>query len=357
MLREYYCNLYCRENTVPTEAPKTKIPDTAWHNELSRDMDKPFTNDEVESVIKHLKNNRACGPDLVRNEHLKVALPLIPMLTSLFNRCLTEGSIPAAWLDAHLKIIPKGKGSILEPSSYRGIAKKSCIYKVLSSPVSSRLQTILTLRDILPESQYGFRRRLSTIDACAKLHADIKLSEGKRTPLYAVFIDMKSAFDLAPRQKVLEKLAKHGIGQSLINLLTAMLQANRVFIDDGLKLLEDITQTSGYPQGDNISPLLYITLTSDLPELLKGEFPEVRILMYADDIVIYSRCRRDLRKALDFIGEYCESNGLAMNERKTKAMKIQRGRKITQAETFRIGNDKIEYVQSYPYLGIEFMAK
>ena len=83
----------------------------------------PFTTDEVMQALSTVKPNKACGPDMLYNEHLKdTAEHLKTAWTAFYNKCLEEGQIPENWRLATLKGLYKGKGNASDPQSYRGIA-------------------------------------------------------------------------------------------------------------------------------------------------------------------------------------------------------------------------------------------
>ena len=74
-------------------------------------------------------------------------------------------------------------------------------------------------------------------------------------PLYAVFVDYKAAFDTVPRTRILEKLARAGVGGKMFNLIMETLQEGDVAIEDGVSELAPFRQCTGVAQGDNHSPL------------------------------------------------------------------------------------------------------
>ena len=367
-LQEHFRTMFQESSTVPDPSGSLASETVMlralepWERAILSDCQQTllcsFSRDETSSAISALKNHKAFGNDLVRNEHLKEATQLGPLWVSLFNKCLTDGVKPDGWPDCTLKVIPKGKGDARSPSSWRGIAKKSCIYKTLSSMLANRLSDFLETTLALPPEQHGFRRDRSTATACAILLDEIKLSVGrKKLPLFAVFVDLKAAFDVAPRDRALEKLARLGVGEPFIKLLSSILQANRIFLDDGIRHHESFLQTTGYPQGDNLSPLLFLTLVSDLPAEIKELHPTVGLLMYADDIVLYSRIRRDLQASIRSLERYCLQNGLTINASKTKAMKFRNGGSIAKHDKLRLRDSPIEFVNHFCYLGIEFSTR
>lgn len=356
-LQEHFKSLFAGEDTRPMFVPSRK-PSTVPRIELlSEDMDANFSEAEVVLGLKRLKAGKAFGPDLLRNEHLKQCVRLITAFTEFFNRCLRTSTIPDCWKDCILKIIPKGKGDVLSVNSWRGIAKRSCFYKLLSSVITSRLSFFLEQCDVLPPEQHGFRTGRSTNSACLEFKAEIERSLAKSQPLYAVFVDLKSAFDKASRTLVLRKLAEAAVGQRLIGLISSILQSNNIILDDGVCEHPRFSQTTGYAQGDNISPLLFCVLISDLPAYLRPDFSHVKMILYADDIVLASRDRHELQRCLSSFEEYCNLNGLVINTDKTKAMKIRRSGSIRSAETFRVNGGAVEFVKQFAYLGILFTEK
>lgn len=316
-------------------------------------LEAEFSIQEVILLLQGLQSNKASGPDGVRNEHLKSALVLAPCWTALLNKCMIAGSIPRNWRDAILLVIPKGKGDPTQPTSYRGIAKKSVCYKLLSSLLTRRLNLFLELTGVLPEEQHGFRAGRSTGSACKLLLRDIQDSQAKRKcPLYAVFVDFRAAFDTAARDLILRNLAEVGVPQRILKLLTAILQRNRIIVDDGVAEHPSFDQTTGVMQGDNLSPLLFSVLIKDLARLIKGPRDLVKVLMYADDLVVYGTSRFQVQQALARLNAAVGNLGLTVNVAKTKAMKFRQGGYLAANDTLRLAGIPLEFVNQFPYLGV-----
>jgi hypothetical protein len=98
-----------------------------------------FTFEEIEQVIGTLPNGKAPGPDGLTYEHLKGSPEIVAALVHLYNQCLIESCFPSRWSDCVMVLIPKGKGDLALPSSWRGISKKSVLGKVLASLLARRL--------------------------------------------------------------------------------------------------------------------------------------------------------------------------------------------------------------------------
>jgi hypothetical protein len=99
-----------------------------------------ISKEEILKCIKKLKNNKACGEDLVINEYIKSTTnTFIDIYEQLFNIIFETGIVPDNWLMGNIKPIYKNKGDKMDPKNYRPITILSCLGKlftaVLSEPV------------------------------------------------------------------------------------------------------------------------------------------------------------------------------------------------------------------------------
>ena len=75
----------------------------------------------------------------------------------------------------------KNKGSPRDPCNYRPITLISCLGKVFTQILNSRIQKYVDEKDIINESQSGFRKKRSTADNMFILHNLIELvCKGKK---------------------------------------------------------------------------------------------------------------------------------------------------------------------------------
>ena len=312
---------------------------------------RPFSQSEIEECIVHSKDKKGAGADGLTNEHLKGSLFAFGAFwTALLNCIFSSGRMIGDWRVSHLKVLFKGKGSLLDPGAYRGIALLPHIFKIYTKLLAQRLLSAIS--PSLPTEQHGFLRRRSVNGAfrILKNHVEACLSRPK-TPLYCVFVDYRKAFDSIPREKVICKLKDyHGVGGTLLKAICAVLQANFVLVDDGLKLSSPIRQTQGVLQGDSLSPLLFISYLADLPGKLSN--CGVSVVLYADDLLFLSKQREDIHRALNILKNWSDDNGMTVNVDKTKIMKFRRGGKLSKDDVFRYDDQVIDIVSSFEYLGI-----
>jgi hypothetical protein len=128
--------------------------------------------------------------DHLLNEHIKAMCSLLlPEITQFFNNCLVSGIFPSKWKLSDLRILFKGKGSVSDVNSYRGICLSSNLYNLLDRILYSRMYSKLI--EEIPFNQFGFVKGRSTVQAVKKLisYVNDKVYNQDRKP-YAVFLDV-----------------------------------------------------------------------------------------------------------------------------------------------------------------------
>lgn len=86
--------------------------------------------------------------------------------------------------------------------NYRGITLFSCLGKLFTKLINSRLTDWAEKQFVLVEAQAGFRANMSTIDDVFVLHCLLThvLNQGKK--LYCAFVDFAKAFDYVYRNNL-----------------------------------------------------------------------------------------------------------------------------------------------------------
>ena len=164
---------------------------------VNEEINVPFTENEIRNAIKSLKNNKATGVDLILNDHLKILSHIIsPILVDLFNLVFDTGIIPESWTLGMIQPIFKNKGSPRDPCNYRPITLISCLGKVFTQILNSRIKKYVDEKDIINECQFGFRKKRSTADNMFILPNLIELVCKGKKKVYIV----QQAFDRVWRE-------------------------------------------------------------------------------------------------------------------------------------------------------------
>ncbi len=117
-----------------------------------------FTQQEVETVLKNLPNNKASGKDGVTYETFK-NMQSHMILTTVFNVCLENKRIPDSWKGALIHRIPKKDNIPDDPSTWRDISLLPTIYKVFMKCILARVLPWLVEADILFTKQKAYINR------------------------------------------------------------------------------------------------------------------------------------------------------------------------------------------------------
>ena len=115
--------------------------------------------------MKKLKNDKSPGYDNILNEFLKLNTTLFKKtLLSIFNLLFKKGYFPDAWsVGMIIPIFKAGDPNL--PENYRGITLHSCVGKLFTSMINSRLNLWAELKNKYDNDQYGFIDKRDTVDA------------------------------------------------------------------------------------------------------------------------------------------------------------------------------------------------
>ena len=115
----------------------------------------------------------------------------------------------------------------------------------------------------------------------------------------------------------------------------------------------------GVRQGDNLSPTLFSIFLNDLATGIKNlnlgidiDNYNLTILLYADDIVLLAPSPEKLQQQIDYVNEWCKKWRMNVNADKTQIVHFRPLRHSQSAFVWRFGNEVLQVVSSYRYLGV-----
>ena len=353
-------NKRCKKDTHALSAEGA--PATPQDCDLE-ELNKAFSDAEIDAAIKKLKSNKGVSLDLISNEMLKHSKrELRDIIKLLFNNCLKYGTYP--WNSSITTPLHK-KGDKENPDNYRAITLGSCIGKLFSSLVLGRLSTFR--RTTCPDlpNQLGFCAGSQTSDhiLTMKTLIDKYVSNGRKR-LFTCFVDYKKAFDRVCRDALLYKLSHLGFSGSIFNCIQHMYSNSSTRIKLIKKISAAIDVGVGTEQGHPLSPELFKLfihdLSAELNDLMQGTFPVlsdtlVNHLLWADDLVLIALDKDSLQRMIDILHVYVETWELEVNISKTNIMVFTTSGKILKVSyEFTLGTTKLEPVKNYTYLGVTF---
>ena len=184
----------------------------------------------------------------------------------LFNKILQSGSLPISWGRALIVPLYKTKGSVNDPSNYRGIALLSCVSKVFTKILNNRLTNCAEDNDKMYEVQGGFTKGKSTIDQIFVFQSLVsKYVTKKRGRFYRVFVDFAKAFDSVPHLHLFYSLIQEVLHGRTICLLRNMYQKlNSCIQTSSGHITESFSCSKGTRQGCMSSPLMFVFYINEL---------------------------------------------------------------------------------------------
>jgi hypothetical protein len=150
---EHFKNL-CEDTQEVSEDENGAYVDNFLLNDA---INEPFTAGEIIKLCKSLKNNKACGNDLIVNEFIKNSPDeFYTLMEKYFNLILNNGHVPSEWCIGLIQPVFKKKGSVNDIDNYRGITLLSCMGKVFTALINSRWSQYLEDSGTIGEEQTGF---------------------------------------------------------------------------------------------------------------------------------------------------------------------------------------------------------
>ena len=152
---------------------------------------------------------------------------MISAYVKLFNIILNTGHIPDNWTIGIIKPIFKNKGSKNDTDNYRGITLLSCLGKLFTATLNTRLKSFLVNKMLLLENQVGLRSEYSTNDHMFTLKCiiDLYLSSGRR--LFCAFVVYRKAFDTVNRTALWKKILSYNISGKIFQATTNLYKATK----------------------------------------------------------------------------------------------------------------------------------
>jgi hypothetical protein len=298
-------------------------------------MEAPIQLSETVAAIKSLNNGRAAGPDGTHAEYFKYGGEEIASdLTKRFNN-MFHSSEKDAELDLNQGIllpIPK-PGKAMSAKNTRAIILVNINRKILSLITKRRIQG--AAEQFLSASQSGFRPGRSTADAVFALRMHVARSRKFiATNLRILGFDFSRAFDTMIREQLLANM-EHLVSEDELRLIAVLLSNTSLRIRLNGSMSEEFWTTVGTPQGDGLSPLLFILYLEFALRVLRAEFENRGIVadesMYADDVDFLVEDDAAVEQIIDLAPTVFGPFNLCLNESKTEITKL--GRDVTMFDS------------------------
>lgn len=313
--------------------------------------------DEIRRILKDIKSKKSSGPDAIPTFVLK-KLPdsAHAILAKLINCILSIGYYPSAWKTAHVIPIHKPGKPANEAKNYRPISLLNSLSKVLEKVLHARMLEYCDDNHVLPNSQFGFRSKHSTIHALIRLFEEAVMGFNEQKVTIAAFLDIEKAFDTMWVEGLIYKLMKMRFPHYLIRIIFSYLKDRSFRVKLGNQLSNPISVNDGVPQGSVLGPLLFIIFMVDLPTHLN-----TTLTVFADDTSTFStrfsqsRAKSNVQSHLDRLHRFYQKWKIRVNVEKSEALFMQRSNRArtinNELHALEMNGFKIPYKRSVRFLG------
>ena len=235
-------------------------PPKVTHESITRIISKqldiklgPFTQEELNSVLKKIKNRKAAEldeipPEVWKTKHFDDIL--LRHCNAVYNQNLMD-----RWMKGCILPFPK-KGDLGLAKNYRGITLTSIAAKIYNALLRNRIEP--KINNILRKNQNGFRRNRSTTSQILTIRRILEGVRAKNLQATLLFINFIKAFDSIHRGKMEQILLAYSLLKETIAAITILYGNTKVKVRslDGDTEYFDIV--AGVLQGDTLAPYLFI---------------------------------------------------------------------------------------------------
>ena len=319
ILNEYFTSVFTSE--PPGEVPPVeKLPTESILDNIF------FTAEQVRKKLVALKPNSAPGPDKISSRFLKNnAGAMAPALAMIFNKSMSEGSVPEDWKLANVTPIFK-KGSKGDPGNYRPVSLTSVPCRTMESCMRDEIVDHLVTNALIKDSQHGFMRNKSCTTNLLEFLEKVTAANDVGDAVDIVYLDFSKAFDKVPHRRLIEKFKAHGVEGKVLDWVKAWLSGRkqRTVLNGDASDWADVD--SGVPQGSVLGPLAFVVFINDLDKVTRF----ITIMnKFADDTKCGQVIRgpgdiATLQKCIDELIVWADTWGMSFNHTKCKVMHVGR---------------------------------
>ena len=261
-------------------------------------LEKVLDRDNLNRAYRRVKANKgACGVDGMTIEE---ALPWLKEHREELLESIRSGKYKPS--PVRRVEIPKDNGG------KRQLGIPTVIDRIIQQAIAQVLIPIYESK--FSNGSYGYRPHRSAKDAILKVkeYAD----EGYK---FAVCLDLSKYFDTLNHELLMNMLRQDIKDKRLIDLIKKYLKSG--VMENGIVMRTD----EGSPQGGNLSPLLANIYLDQFDKEFEGR--GVKVIRYADDIILLAKSIRAAERLLGTSTEYLEKKlKLKVNAEKSRAVSV-----------------------------------
>ena len=323
----------------------------------------PWTMEQLEKVLKYLKENKSRDPFGYANDifkHNAAGKDLKLAILKLCNRRKSEQKFPKALENCNITAIYKNKGERNLFNSYRGIFRVPVLRSILDRLIYN--DEYDTIEEAVSDSNVGSRKGRNIRDNVFVLNAVTNsIINGKEEAIDVQIFDVEKCFDALWVQECINDLFESGFKNDKLPIIFLENQNANIAIKtaNGTSKRESIQNS--IMQGtvwaslcctasmDKLGQIAYND--EDLIYRYKGKV-EIPSLGMVDDILSIQTCSDKSVKVNATVNAFIESKKLTLSKSKCHRIHIdKKSKNIKECEKLKVHNDEMDDTTKSKYLG------
>ena len=333
-IREFYADLYSERGRDSFEHALRGILSSSNIPQLSdrqrQSLDKQLLEGEMYRAVSLMKNNKSPGTDRLTAEFYKYFWnDLKTLLVGSFYYSYDSGMLSKEQRRGIIRLIPKKSSDKHRLCNWRPITLLNTDYKILTKALAERLK--FHLKEIIYTDQTGFIRGRYIGTNIRLAEVIIEHTSQAEEPSWLLALDFHKAFDSVSWECIIETLELFGFGNELIKWIKVIYEGIEACVTNNGFNTAWFSPTRGTRQGCCLSPFIFVIVVEILAILVRENGTiegirigrrEVKVSLFADDVVCYCRSKADLYRILDCLDRFRRYSGLAVNKHKTKLLQL-----------------------------------
>ena len=328
--------------------------------------------DEITYVIKRTKSRSSASPlDGISYKILKKCPSLISALFNLYNACWSSATIPQAWKQGVVRLIPKSSASTCpsDPANFRPIALTPCVGKVFTSILKNRFLPFMLQNSYMDTViQKAF---VNGIPGCAEHHCKlaevIREASEKHRSLSVCWLDLANAYGSVPHGLIQFALGHYNVPLHVINIISSLYSGLSATITSNKWATSFVPLQTGVYQGDPLSVVIFNTIMCTLIDALKplqhlgynlsGTKHLVHLLQYADDTCLVANGPSSCQELLRQVEQWLHWSGMRAKVPKCYSLGIQSSTGRLFDPCLTLHNQHIPFISSNPIKFLGFRVQ
>ena len=256
------------------------------NQEELENINRPITNNEIETITNNLPTNKSPGADGFTGEFYQTFREeLTPLLLKLFQKAAEGETLPNSFYEATITLIPRSEKDITKNENYRPISLMNIDAKILSKILANRIQQ--HIKRIIHHDEVGF---IPGMQGFFNIHKSINvihhINKLRNKNHMIISIDAEKAFDKIQHLFMIKTLQKMGTEGTYLNIIKDIYDKPTASIILNGEKLKSFPLRSGTRQGCPISPLLFNIALEVLAMAIREE-KEIKGVQIGKEEVFY----------------------------------------------------------------------